>query len=113
MKVSQFSPALLAAWESVIAGTFEVKCGTGEKGRKAAVHLRYRMYRLRTAMQKEHHPLVEAALRCKLQLTLASGEHVLRGGVADEELETLLRNSGVSLPDAPELPLEEDTSTDE
>ena len=101
MKVSQFGASLLAAWEKAVQGDLVVPCGKGEPGRKAAVHLRYRMYRLRTAMGKEFHPLHEAALRCKLQLTIENGEHTVRGAAADNDLETLLTSAGVSIPEAP------------
>jgi hypothetical protein len=52
-------------------------------------------------MGKEFHPLHEAALRCKLQLTIENGEHTVRGAAADNDLETLLTSAGVSIPEAP------------
>lgn len=103
MKVAQFGEDLIAAWKKAITGDLLVPCGTGEPGRKLAVHLRYRMYMLRKAMQKEAHPLAEPALRIKLKLTTTNGEHAIISAPADDEVASALRAAGVSVPKAPDL----------
>lgn len=103
MQVSQFGAALLAAWEKAIEGRLLVDCGQGEAGRKKAVHLRYRMYMLRSAMKKEHHPLYPSTLRCKLSIRQEGQKHILRGDAVDAELEDVLNKSGVSVPKVPEI----------
>jgi len=107
MKVAQFGPILLAAWQKAITEGFSSDCGRGEQGRKKAVHLRYRMYRLRTAMQKESHPLAATALRHKLQIQLLNGTYYVKSATPDSDLEQVLVNAGVEIPEAPELPTEE------
>lgn len=104
MKVSQFGPALLEAWRKATEETLKVPCGHGPEGKKKAVHTRYRMYMLRTAMQKEHHPLYPATLGTKLQIKEINGNHTLIGTKVDAEIESLLQNAGVTAPALPELP---------
>ena len=105
MKVSQFGPMLLAAWQKAAEGKLKVATGTGEEGRKAAVHLRYRLYMLRAAMERESHPLHPLTLRARLTITTdKQGVHYVEGAQADKSLEDLLQQSGISLPDAPDLP---------
>ena len=111
MKVSQFGPALLSAWEKAAVGTLSVPTGLGEAGRKAAVHLRYRMYSLRSALVKENHPLAELALRAKLSLTIfPDGQHGVIGIEADANLNKFLVDAGVEVPSAPDFNPEENTN---
>lgn len=105
MKVSQFSPTLFAAWDQALEGTLRVKTGKGEEGRKAATHLRYRLYMLRSAMGRENHPKHQALLRARLTIrTDRNGDYFVEGSLADKSLEQLLEASGVSVPDAPDIP---------
>lgn len=105
--VASYGPILMAAWETATLQPrgLNVKCGKGETGRKAAVHLRYRLYMLRTAMKHERHPLYDQAQRVSLHLEVdADGEYVVSGAPADSNLEQLLIASGVHAPEAPDLP---------
>lgn len=113
MQVAQFGDTLMAAWKTAINSSLDVNCGKGEPGRKKAVHLRYRLYMLRTAMKKEKHDLYSYTLKIKLSILSTLNGWLLQSSRVDSDLEDVLRQSGVALPETPELPQElvnDDTS---
>lgn len=104
-QVAQFGPTILAAWEKAIKSPegFSINCGTGEEGRKKAVTVRYRMYMLRTAMQKENHPLYESAKRITLRLRPKASGHFVEADYGDADLEDVFKASGIGVPETPDI----------
>lgn len=105
-KVATFGPVLLEAWKKAAENNLRVSCGLGDEGRKKAIHLRYRLYMLRSALEREKHEVYEVAKRAKLSIfnDPAVG-WIVTGLPADGDLEDLLQQSGVSVPAAPDLDL--------
>lgn len=104
MKVSQFGDTLLEAWKQALNEKLHVNCGGGVEGKKKAIHLRYRLYMLRTAMKKENHPLADHIFKIKLKIDLIGSKWILQGVKVDSELEQILHDSGVVAPKVPDLP---------
>lgn len=99
-----FGPLLMATWEKATQQSFEIKCGTGEEGRRKAVNLRYQLYMLRTAMAREKHSLYPATERVTWRLRVIAGEHILYADLGgDGDIEDILKGAGINLPDAPTL----------
>lgn len=103
--IVQFGPTLMAAWQRAVEdpASFSILCGEGDDGRRKAVALRYQMYMLRTAMKNEQHPLFHSAIRVTLRSPVRGNKHYIEADMGGGELDDLLTNAGIGVPDAPNI----------
>jgi hypothetical protein len=104
MSIAQFGPKLLAVWQKAATEVVLIPCGKGEEGRKNADRLRFRLYDLRKAMERENHPLFETSKLITLRKIQLNGEYCISADSSDASLDSILDRAGIVGDDAPELP---------
>lgn len=103
MKVVRFDNALLAVWAKAAIGSVEIPCGSGEDGRKKATRLRYRLYDLRKAMERENHELYAPASQVSLRIIKEANQWTVVADASDQELLEVLNNAGFGSAEPPQL----------
>lgn len=98
-QVEQFGPKMLAFLKKAAIQTVRVKMPTKNKG----VALRARLYSLRKAMQREHHPDYPSVIRVEITLDELLGEWWLIASPVSSSFDDIL-SEVVDIPDAPEAP---------